>query len=489
MNLISWVQRSFSTALNNSQAISLSPQQHESQLNADESWLREEINSLLALKDSRVVVVNSDWFHSLVNFLQNGPKPGKIDASVLLTKSKKLKKGLKPGLDYFFVYASVWSKVKCCEDETIFPSIHKKLIKLTHLAEEHMSLLMPCQETSRADPTEIHLPLVIPRNDYFENPEIDAVEIGSQKDGISTNFSSIANLSSEGSVFGSINPHRGRVGLENPGLYCYLNSGIQCLLSVPQFVQIMLKIKQLGMLDDKKLSLLLATLIQTFFEVKNGWILKTAPLRKYVSEYFPENKQHDMPELFRFLINQVTSELGPGNIIVKDVFNGVLCSTIVCTECGNLSKKEEVFIDLQVELSSSLDNSLESFLKEEVLSAGYHCGHCRRDTVAAKSLSVLSAPKCLSIQIKRFKQMPIPHKSASFVKYRRKMQVKTFDGFSQYELISVGVHIGSMSSGHYITYAKRYRSWYCFDDSICTKVDLKRALSQTAYMLVYKLIQ
>lgn len=489
MNIISWVQRSFSTALNNSQVKSLASQGNESQLNADYSELREEINSLLTLKDPKAVVVNSDWFHSLVNFLQNGPKPGKIDCSMLLTKSKKLKKGLKPGQDYFFVYANVWNKVKCCEDETIFPNIHKKLMKLTHLADEHMGLLMPSQETSRADPTELHLPLIIPRNDYFENPEIDAVELSSQKDGISTNFSSIANLSSEGSIFGSINPHRGRVGLENPGLYCYLNSGIQCLLSITQFVQIILKIKQIGMLDDKKLALLLATLIQTFFEVKNGWILKTAPLRKYVSEYFPENKQHDMPELFRFLINQLVSELGPDNVLIKDVFNGVLCSTIVCTECGNVSKKEEVFIDLQVELSSSLDNSLESFLKEEVLSTGYHCVYCKKDTLAVKSLGILKAPNCLSVQIKRFKQVPFPHKSTSFVKYRRKMQVKTLDGDSQYELISVGVHIGSMSSGHYITYGKRHRSWYCFDDSICTKVDLKRALSQTAYMLVYKLIQ
>jgi ubiquitin C-terminal hydrolase len=195
-----------------------------------------------------------------------------------------------------------------------------------------------------------------------------------------------------------------------------------------------------------------------------------------------------MPEFFRFVINSIENELGPGNIILSQVFNGILCSTIICTECDSVSTKEEVFIDLQVELSESVEKSLESFTREEVLSTGYHCICCKRNTVAIKSLGISKVPNCLSIQIKRFKQQPNPHKSTSFIKYRRKMMVRSLRGTNQYELVSVGVHIGSMSSGHYITYGKRSRNWYCFDDSLCTKVDLKRVLNQTAYMLVYKLI-
>ena len=489
MNFLSWVQRNFASAPNNTQAALFKDPNNEQPMIEDNSNLPNEILSLLTTKDPRAVVVDSSWFHSLITFLQNGPKPGNIDRSKLLTKSKKLKKGLKPGLDYFFVYECIWTRLKIIEDETIFPTIHKKLAKLAYLAEEHMSLLLPSQETSRLNPTELHLPLSIPRNENFDNPETDILDLSLQRDGISTNFSSATHQSSEGSIFGTLNLHRGKVGLENPGLYCYLNSGIQCLLSLTTFVQIMIKIKQLMMLDNKVLTLLLTGLVQAFFEVKNGWVLKTAPLRKYVSGYFPENKQHDMPELFRFLVNQVENELGPENLLKKCVFNGVLLSTIICTECGNVSKKEEVFIDLQVELSGSLDKSLESFTKEEILSTGYHCVNCNQDTVAAKSLGILKVPNCLSIQIKRFKQEPYPHKSTTFVKYRRKMEVKSLVGTSRYELVSVGVHIGSMTSGHYITYGKRFRSWYCFDDTICTKVDLKRALNQTAYMLMYKLIQ
>lgn len=489
MNIISWVQRSFSSALKDSQGTLFNGRDNEQKQIEDNFKLVNEILSLLATKDPKIVIVDSGWFHSLVAFLQNGPKPGNIDCFKLLTKSKKLKKGLKPGLDYFFVYECIWNRLKISEDETIFPTIHKKLEKLAYLAEEHMNLLLPSQETSRLNPTELHLPLIIPRNENFDNLDISILDMSSQKDGISTNFSSATNISLDGSIFGTINFHHGKVGLENPGLYCYLNSGIQCLLSLTTFVQVMIKIKQLTMLDEKKLTLLLTTLVQTFFEVKNGWVLKTAPLRKYVSDYFPENKQHDMPELFRFLINQIENELGPENLLVKNVFNGVLLSTIVCTECGNLSKKEEVFIDLQVELSGSLDKSMESFTKEEILSTGYHCVNCKQNTVAAKSLGLLRVPNCLSIQIKRFKQEPYPHKSTSFVKYRRKMQVKSLIGASRYELVSVGVHIGSMTSGHYLTYGKRHRSWYCFDDTICTKVDLKKVLNQTAYMLMYKLIQ
>ena len=486
MSLLVWMRSSLTSVINSINPLpdSVSPQQD---IFPSDSSLQEQIKILINQQDSEIVIVDSKWFNDLVSFMQGGSKPGKVLSSSILTKSKKLRKGLEPGQNYFFVYFSIWNLLKCKDEEAIFPSIHKKLVKLVGLVEEHKKLLEFDIETDRADPTCIQLPGQVPRNECSVHvPE--QVDDSDLKDVISTNYSSIGQVSSEGSMFGSVRMHRGKVGLENPGLFCYMNSGIQCLLSINYFVQSMLKLKQLGMLEDKQVCLLLADLIQTFFQVKNGWTIKTNPLRYFVVKYFPGTRQHDMPEFFRFVINSIESELGPDNLILTHVFNGTLCSTIICTECQNVSRKEEIFIDLQVELSESIEKSLESFTKDEVLGSGYHCMNCKRMTVAVKSLGVSNAPNCLCIQVKRFKQRPNPHKSTSFVKYRRKMTLKSLAGIKNYELVSVGVHIGSMNSGHYITYGKRTRGWYCFDDSLCTKVDLKRVLNQTAYMLVYKLI-
>ena len=486
MSLFLWMRSSLTSVINSVNASSRSPSPQQD-IFLNNSYLQDKIKILINQQDCEIVIVDSKWFNDLVSFMQGGSKPGKVLTASILTKSNKLRKGLIPGKDYFFIYFSIWKLLKSQDEEAIFPSIHKKLVKLVGLVEEHKKLISFDLETDRTDPTCIRLPGLVPRNECSVHvPEqVDESEL---KDVISTNYSSIGQISSEGSMFGSVRMHRGKVGLENPGLFCYMNSGIQCLLSINYFVQSMLKLKQLGMLEDKEICLLLADLIQTFFQVKNGWTIKTNPLRYFIVKYFPGNRQHDMPEFFRFIINSIESELGPGNLILTQVFNGTLCSTIICTECQNVSKKEEIFIDLQVELSESIEKSLESFTKDEVLGSGYHCMNCKKMTVAVKSLSVSNAPNCLCIQVKRFKHKPNPHKSTSFVKYRRKMVIKSLTGNKNYELVSVGVHIGSMNSGHYITFGKRTRGWYCFDDSLCTKVDLKRVLNQTAYMLVYKLI-
>lgn len=57
-----------------------------------------------------------------------------------------------------------------------------------------------------------------------------------------------------------------------------------------------------------------------------------------------------------------------------------------------------------------------------------------------------------------------------------------------YELVAVGVHLGSAFGGHYFAYCLRDR-WYKFDDSTVTEVDLSRVLSSQAYLLCYKLIE
>lgn len=50
------------------------------------------------------------------------------------------------------------------------------------------------------------------------------------------------------------------------------------------------------------------------------------------------------------------------------------------------------------------------------------------------------------------------------------------------------MHIGSIESGHYIAFTKRYGKWYNFDDERCDQVREVEALDQEAYLLFYRRI-
>ena len=59
---------------------------------------------------------------------------------------------------------------------------------------------------------------------------------------------------------------------------------------------------------------------------------------------------------------------------------------------------------------------------------------------------------------------------------------------SFYNLIAVCVNTGSLSGGHYFTYARHHltNKWYCFDDrSITPIIDESCIVTQNAYILFY----
>ena len=165
-----------------------------------------------------------------------------------------------------------------------------------------------------------------------------------------------------------------------------------------------------------------------------------------------------MPEVIRFLINQIETELGEENLIKKNVLNGVLLSNLVCSQCMSSSKKYEPFIDLQIELSDSIEKSIGLFTQDELLSTEHYCLNCKNNTQAIKSLSIACPPNYLILQVKRFRQQPNPHKLSGFTRYKRRMNLRNEDKIYSYELVAVGVHIGSINSGHYIAYGKRSRN-------------------------------
>jgi ubiquitin C-terminal hydrolase len=157
--------------------------------------------------------------------------------------------------------------------------------------------------------------------------------------------------------------------------------------------------------------------------------------------------------------------------------------------------------------NSSADNSglsglLSDFFHEEPLDGDYHCLKCSKHTKARqKSDLCLPLPRVLIIQLKRFTYdtysnnkidtyISFPLYDLDLNEYITKDNNDKQENKSstKYDLVAVSNHTGSLSGGHYTTYAKNHQdgNWYSFDDSYVRKLDGDNDIvTKNAYILVY----
>ncbi|CAF3941255.1 unnamed protein product [Rotaria sp. Silwood1] len=143
-----------------------------------------------------------------------------------------------------------------------------------------------------------------------------------------------------------------------------------------------------------------------------------------------------------------------------------------------------------------LDECIQGFFSLESLDEPWFCDqdNCKRNAMASKQLQLLTFPRVLIIQLKRFS-----HENG----FRRKLDTCVeypIDGFdlgkllksseeAVYDLIGVCNHIGSIYCGHYTAYARKNpksEKWYRFNDSYVSTMSYKdEIVSRDAYLLFY----
>ena len=297
-----------------------------------------------------------------------------------------------------------------------------------------------------------------------------------------------------------------KFGIYNPRFQCFMNTVLQCLFSFDSFVSRVEKDAP-GPISR---SLNSAVKEGRLMRGQDGYVTcQTLPA--IFSKTFPGYKQHDAPEFCRALLDRLNEEF-PKNPsiparaklnacsaswesfrsqfspIISDEFLGMLCSTVSCLSCGNESYSYEPFTMLMLELTRRLETSISEFLKEEVIS-NYKCEKCRKNTKIKKCFQLNKLPKCLLIQLKRFRYSTVPVKLENKCEFGLALSVIDQEGeFYKYELVAVGVHLGSVLGGHYFAYCARDK-WYRFDDETVSEVDISRVIASQAYLLCYKLVQ
>lgn len=176
----------------------------------------------------------------------------------------------------------------------------------------------------------------------------------------------------------------------------------------------------------------------------------------------------------------------PANIgWVHELFEGTLTSETKCLTCENISKRDEVFLDLSVDLEqhSSVTSCLRKFSEEEMLCERnkFHCDRCGGLQEAEKRMKIKRPPKILALHLKRFKYTEdLQRLQKLFHRVVYPYHLRLFnttddadDPDRLYELYAVVVHIGGGPyHGHYVSIIKTQdRGWLLFDDEMVEPVD------------------
>mmetsp|Transcript_16913 Transcript_16913/g.30323 ORF Transcript_16913/g.30323 Transcript_16913/m.30323 type:complete len:579 (+) Transcript_16913:994-2730(+) len=496
------------------------------------------------------------WHQAHQKFLSNFMLPGPIDNQTLYDKDV-LKDGLRHNCDYFTVNKTIYMYLleKYGGDPPLIANVRdiysaKQLAEAPMSAETEKLPKLPSRETeglikrrgfpkrndSKAETEDCATPSRKPERsarDYEQEASISRqsragteVPEGSAPARLSKNLldrvqraeerpkmveskleggrdSKAADLPSE-DAYAQENPKlkmsrtlRIAAGFQNPSNYCFMNSALQCLLSIPPFVDYFLSKRFRRERASNKTPFCEAMSSITDLYFTGEGVVRPSDLWNITNSRFPGGRQHDLPEFLRYLQEGLETELKKRpkfeatweaytsyyNGMLLDTFCGQIVQDVSC-RCGHVSRTHEIFTDLALDLEPTLMKCLETYTKPEKIE-GYRCEGCKKQGVITKQIKFSRLPNFLVLQIKRFESFPYPRKSDKRVKFEERMVLDTEAGIENFSLIAIAVHSGSLGGGHYVSYGFRSGEWYSFNDSSCVRVSLSNVLGQQAYLLVY----
>ncbi|XP_067429152.1 tudor domain-containing 6 isoform X3 [Thunnus thynnus] len=303
-------------------------------------------------------------------------------------------------------------------------------------------------------------------------------------------------------------------GFPNLGQSCYINSSLQSLLTLEDFVS------DVSRQDLVWSSLPEARLMRTFMTIRDARVSSSAQskvrlLRSFkeaVSAQAPEFRDHQQKDAHEFLtsvldqmrslspsLQETAANMGTKYTCpVEDHLVFKMENTRTCSRCGAQSRRQEEFTNLSLDLvpGGSVEKMLEEYQKKTALDYKCECG----GSESSQKPAFETLPSVLILHIKRFRFTP----SWQLVKVRdpvmlnRELVVSSKQGGSCYSLVSTVSHLGaSGDKGHYIcdsvhpderpdTTTDR---WLTFNDaavSETTGVSVCRERQKSAYILFYK---
>jgi ubiquitin C-terminal hydrolase len=236
--------------------------------------------------------------------------------------------------------------------------------------------------------------------------------------------------------------------LENSLVYCYVNSVLQFLFTIPELM---------AFFSPKNSSLFKGkSTCEEFLKIAEQYqsadqkIFNASGLLNCFKKKMEVHNQQDVDELLRLLIDQLHQELKSGSkkkppiqkisnsklvwqsycqqedSVITYLFTGEIKRKTVCLHCLFESDIRETFDILSLSLvreNSLLEEVIDSNFDPELIDSGYQCSNCKKKAPATSKLFMTKLPRYLIIQLKRFLMFPSACKNGQPIKYGNSNQL------------------------------------------------------------------
>ncbi len=197
-------------------------------------------------------------------------------------------------------------------------------------------------------------------------------------------------------------------GIYNPSVYCFMNTGMQCLLSIPELNSYFLTEK----FKKDRVSKITQSASNALNEFISKYSKTSSSIRaceslfKICHSFLEPSQQHDCQEFLRRFLSKIQEELNYNKkysfpdkanyqkvweiyrennpSFIDSIFCGLMRSSVICNKCKYKSDTYDPFLDMSVPIRrkqhETLENCLDTYFSEEFIDCDYKCSSCKKKT-------------------------------------------------------------------------------------------------------------